>query len=98
MLILVLLLGPNEVKLYRINHYLASLVDKLLKFWNSVNLPATNNYSTGRNIRMAVIYCSNDIPAAKKLCRHILTLVGCYKCYKKVNRIESYQRFNFSGF
>ena len=98
MLVLALLPGPNEVKLHRINHYLAPLVDELLKFWNGVNLPATNNYPTGRNIRMAVICCSNDIPAARKLCGHISALVGCHRCYKKANRNESQRGFNFGGF
>ena len=88
-LILALLLGPNEVKLHRINHYLTPLIDELLKFWNGVNLPATNNYPTGRNIRMAVICCSNNIPATRKLCRYISALVGCHRCYKKANRNES---------
>ena len=31
-LILCLLPGPNEVKLYKINHFLALIVDELLKF------------------------------------------------------------------
>ena len=98
MLILALLPGPNEVKLHRLNHYLAPLVDELLKFWNGVNLPVTNNYPTGRNIRLAVICCSNDIPAARKLCGYISALVGCHRCYKKANRNESHQGFNFGGF
>src|SRR5438128_10326736 len=33
MLILALLLGPNEVKLHKINHYLVLIVDELLEFW-----------------------------------------------------------------
>src|SRR2546421_5947780 len=76
MLTLGLLPGPNEVKLDRINHYLAPIIDELLELWNGFNLPGST-----KNIRLAVICCSNDIPAARKLCGHISALVGCYRCY-----------------
>ena len=82
MLILELLSGPKEVKLHRINHYLALIVDELLEFWNGVYLPATDKYPTGKRVRMAVICCSNDIPATRKLCEHISTLAACHRCYK----------------
>ena len=96
MLTLGILPGPTEVKLHRINHYLAPIVDELLEFWSGVNLPITYNYPNGRNIRMAIICCSNDIPAARKLCGHISALVGCHRCYKRAN-IEN-GKFNFGGF
>jgi hypothetical protein len=69
----------------------------LLEFWDGVYLPATNKYLTGRKVRMAVICCSNDIPAARKLCGHISALVGCHRCYKRAN-CEEGQRQNFGGF
>ena len=97
MLTLGLLPGPNEVKLHHINHYLAPIVDELLKFWDGVHLPATNKYATGRTVRMAVICCSNDIPAARKLCGHISALVGCHRCYKRASSDEG-RRQNFGGF
>ncbi|PKC02388.1 hypothetical protein RhiirA5_425308 [Rhizophagus irregularis] len=78
MLYLGLLLGMEEVKLHKINHYLSPIVDKLLEFWNSVDLPSTDLHSTGKKIWMAVICCSNDISAARKLCNHISALVGCH--------------------
>src|SRR3954469_9582151 len=56
MLTLGLLPGPNEVKLHKINHYLFPIVDELLEFWNGVEIPAA-----GKNIRLALICCSNDI-------------------------------------
>ena len=59
MLTLGLLPGPNEVKLHHINHYLSPIVDVLLELWNGFDLP------TGKKIRLAVICCSNDIPAAE---------------------------------
>ncbi len=85
MLILVLLPRLNEVKLNRINYYLAPIIDELLEFWNSFSLPISDKYLTGTHIRLAVIYCLNDIPAAKKLCDHISALVGCHRCYKRVS-------------
>lgn len=78
MLYLGLLSGPNEVKLHRINHYLSPIVNELLEFWDGFNLPLINEYLNGRRIRLAVICCSNDIPAVRKLCEHISMLVGCH--------------------
>ena len=97
MLTLGLLPGPKEVKLHRINHYLAPIVDELLEFWDGVYLPATDKYPAGRRVRMAVICCSNDIPAARKLCGHISALVGCHRCYKRASSEEG-QKLNFGGF
>src|SRR5207247_10316200 len=97
MLTLGLLPGPKEVKLHRINHYLALIVDELLEFWDGVYLPATDKYPASRRVRMAVICCSNDIPAARKLCGHISALVGCHRCYKRASSEEG-QKLNFGGF
>ena len=97
MLVLSILPGPNEVKLHKINHYLAPIVDELLEFWDGIDLPVTNKYPTGKKVRMAVICCSNDIPATRKLCGHISALVGCHRCYKRAS-CEEGQRPNFGGF
>ena len=75
MLILSLLPGPDEVKLHKINHYLAPIVDELLEFWSGFDLPSSADNPEGKKIRLAVIYCANDIPAARKLCGHILAFV-----------------------
>jgi len=50
MLNLGILPGPHELKLHRINHYLALIVDKLLKFWDGIDLPVTNKYLTGKKV------------------------------------------------
>ena len=92
MLTLALLPGPNEVKLDKINHYLAPIIDELLELWDGFNLP-----TAGKNVRLAVICCSNDIPAAQKLCGHASALAGCHRCYKRANRKEG-RKSNFSGF
>jgi hypothetical protein len=91
MLTLGLLPGPNEVKLHKINHYLSPIVDELLEFWNGIEIPAA-----GKNIRLALICCSNDIPAARKLCGHGSALVSCHRYYKTANSIGS--KLNFGGF
>ena len=91
MLTLGLLPGPHEVKLHKINHYLFPIVDKLLEFWNGVEIPAA-----GKNVRLALICCSNDIPAARKLCGHISASVSCHRCYKRAN--SNGNKLNFGGF
>ncbi|GBB90189.1 hypothetical protein RclHR1_17070008 [Rhizophagus clarus] len=88
MLTLELLPDLEEVKLYKINNYLASIVDELLEFWDGVNLPSTNNFPADRNIRMAIICYNNDVPATRKLGGHILALVGYHRCYKKADKKE----------
>jgi hypothetical protein len=86
-----LLPGPNEVKLHKINHYLSPIVDELLEFWNGVEIPAAE-----KNIRLALICCSNDIPAARKLCGHISASASCYRCHKRANYTGN--KSNFGGF
>ena len=96
MLYLGLLLGPNEVKLHKINHYLSPIVDELLELWNGFDLPSSNLYPDGKRIRMAVICCTNDIPAARKLCGHISALVSCHRCNKTAN--NNGRKLNYGGF
>ena len=91
MLTLGLLPGPNEVKLHKINHFLSPIVDELLEFWNGVEIS-----TAGKNIQLALICCSNDIPAARKLCGHISASVSCHRCYKRAN-IKG-RKLNFGGF
>ena len=50
-----------------------------------------------KNIRLAVIYYSNDIPATRKLCGHIFALVRYHQCYKRAGG-EDRQKLNFSSF
>src|SRR5205814_3528649 len=61
MLILALLPGPNEVKLHKINYYLAPIVDELLEFWSGVNLPPSEDHLEVKKIRLAVICCANAL-------------------------------------
>jgi len=45
---------------------------------------------------LAVICCTNDIPAARKLCGHILALAACHRCYKIAN--VNGRKLNFGEF
>src|SRR2546421_11270119 len=96
MLILALLPGPNEVKLHKINHYLALIVDELLEFWSGVNLLLSEDHPEVKKIQLAVICYANNIPAARKLYGHISAKAACYRCHKRANVIG--RRSNFSGF
>ena len=98
MLVLGLLPGPKEVQTDKINHYLSPIVNELLEFWEGLELQKTANYPKGRKIRMAVICCSSDIPAARKLCGHISALAACHRCYKKAGSSNEGERPNFGGF
>ena len=91
-----LLPGPNEVKLHRINHYLSPIVDELLELWNGINLPKSAKFPNGKRIRSAVICCTNNIPADRKLCGHISALAACHRCYKIAN-VDG-RKLNFGGF
>ncbi|CAB4442105.1 unnamed protein product [Rhizophagus irregularis] len=93
---LALIPGPNEPSLHYINHYLAPIVDQLLELWNGIELSGTYE-STNKPIRAAVICCSCDIPAARKLCGYISARVACHRCLKKVQFNDRNQP-NFGGF
>jgi Transposase family tnp2 len=97
MLTLGLLPGPQEVKKHRINHFLAPIIDELLELWNGYDLPISTKFPNGKRIRLAVICCSNDIPAARKLCGHISALAACHRCHKRASGDDG-QRANFGGF
>ncbi|GES77597.1 uncharacterized protein LOC114575354 [Rhizophagus clarus] len=91
MLTLGLLPEPNKVKLHKINYYLFPIVDELLEFWDRIKISAAR-----KNIRVALICCSNDIPIVKKLCRHVSALVSCHRCYKAAG--SSGNKLNFGSF
>src|SRR5947208_3236445 len=59
-------------------------------------LPPSKDHSEVKKIRLAVICCANDIPAARKLCGHISAKAACYRCHKRANVVG--RRSNFGGF
>jgi hypothetical protein len=88
--------GPNEPKLHQLNHYLAPLVDQFIKLWEGIELH-THESPTGKFIRVAILCCACDIPAARKLCGHISARVACHRC-KKVANFDNRNQPNFGGF
>ena len=64
--------------------------------WNGYDLPVSVKFPNGKKIRLAVICCSNDIPAARKLCGYISALAACHRCYKIANC--NGKKLNFGGF
>ncbi len=85
------------MKKHHINHLLTLIVDELLELWNGYNLLASNRFSNGKKIWLAVICCSNNSPAARKLCGHILVVTACYRYYKRVSDDDD-QKVNFGEF
>jgi hypothetical protein len=95
LLILRILPGPHEVSLHKINHYLASIVNDLELLWRGVTLNRTFECQNGKNIQVALVLVSCDVPAARKICGHVLALVSCHWCKKRAN-YENRQN-NFAG-
>jgi hypothetical protein len=87
--------GPNEPKLHEINNYLYPIVDQLIQLWNGYNI-ITHEYNDGRLVRGAIIGCTSDVPATRKLCGFISARIACYRCYKSANVVGNQP--NFGGF
>src|SRR3990170_2233304 len=95
LLTLDLLPDPSEVSLHKINHYLVPIVDELESLWYRVTLNHTYEYPEGKNIYVALILVSCDVPAARKVCGHVSALVSYHRCEKKANYEN--QQHNFAG-
>ncbi|GET54803.1 hypothetical protein GLOIN_2v1775288 [Rhizophagus irregularis DAOM 181602=DAOM 197198] len=95
LLTLGILLGPKEVSLHKVNHYLAPIVNELETLWAGLTLNRTYECENGKRVRGALILVSCDIPAARKICGHVSALVSCHRCEKKAN-YENGQH-NFAG-
>ena len=95
LLILGILPGPHEVSLHKINHYLAPIVDELESFWTGVTLNRTFECQNGKEIRVALVLVSCDVPAARKICGHVSALASCHRCKKRANYENGHN--NFAG-
>ena len=76
--------GPHEPEL-TVNSYIAPLVQDLLSFWDGVELSVVNGSHIERKVvRCAIICCSCDLPAGRKLCGFLghSAHLGCSKCKK----------------
>ena len=54
-LILGILLGLNKANLYKINHYLSSIINKLKLFWQEIMLDSFAKYLKGKILLTALI-------------------------------------------
>ena len=87
--------GSHEPKLHEINNYLYPIVNQLNQLWNGYNI-ITHKGNNGRFVRGAIIGCSSDVPATRKLCGFISARMACYRCYKSANIMNNQP--NFGGF
>ena len=87
--------GPKEPKLHEINHYLYPIINQLNQLWDGYYIKTYEN-NIGRFVRGAIIGCSNDVPAARKLCGFISARIACYRCHKSANFVGNQP--NFGGF
>ena len=85
----------KELKLHEINNYLYPIINQLVHLWSGYNI-VTHENKSGRFIRGAIIGCSSDVPATRKLCGFISARVVCYRCYKLANFVNN--QSNFGGF
>ncbi|CAB4442066.1 unnamed protein product [Rhizophagus irregularis] len=63
--------------------------------WNGYNI-ITHESNNDRFIRGAIIGCSSDVPATRKLCGFISARIACYRCHKSANFVGNQP--NFGGF
>ncbi|CAB4487545.1 unnamed protein product [Rhizophagus irregularis] len=89
--------GPKEVGLERINHYLAPIVDELLKLWKGWRVPKTYQYTEGLDIKVALIIGSSDTPATRKLFGHGSAVMKCHRCEKRSTYSEVYKKTHYGG-
>lgn len=85
MLILGLLPGLTKVSLHKINHYLILIVDELDSLWREITINRIFECQTSKKVQAALILVSCNIPAARKLCGHVLAFILCYWYEKKAN-------------
>lgn len=91
--------GPKEPEL-TVNSYLAPLVKDLKEFWIGTDLYITTTGCHSK-VRCAVICCSCDLPAGRKVCGFLAhsAALGCSKCKKRFSAIgECSITRDYSGF
>ena len=92
--------GPHEPE-NSVNEYIKSLVNDLLQFWNGVELNVCTTTTVQRKkVRCALLCCSCDLPAGRKLCGFMghSAHMGCSKCKKYFPSIEGEKKLDYSGF
>ena len=90
--------GPREPEL-TVNPYLNPLVQDLLDLWDGIELEVCSGSHIERKlVRGALICCSCDLPAGRKLCGFLSHSAhfGCSKCKKYFPSAE--RGLDYSGF
>ena len=90
--------GPCEPEL-NINEYIDPLVEELLKFWSGIELEVRCGVYVHRQlVRCALLCCSCDLPAGRKLCGFLghSAHLDCSKCKKYFP--SSTHGLDYSGF
>lgn len=79
MILVGVIIGPKEPSLH-LNSYLHPLVNELKRLWNGILLE--DHYGRSLLVRAALLCCSCDIPASRKLCGFVGhdALMGCNEC------------------
>ena len=91
--------GPREPK-ETINTYLKPFIEELQELWSGVVLPYETHPLKQLCIRGAIICCSSDIPATRKLCGFLghSANLGCSRCLKQfVSRERERERGSSSS-
>ena len=90
--------GPSEPK-HDINTYLGPLVQELLDLWDGIDMAINTGTTTlTKNIQCALLCCSCDLPAGRKVCGFMghSACLGCSKCLKKFS--GTIGCMNYAGF
>src|SRR5436305_6404922 len=89
------LLGPKEVRLERINYYLAPIVDEFLDLWKSWRLLKTYEHSNGLDIKTALIIRSSNTLTTTKLFGYASAVMKCYRCKKHNTYSNEYRKTHY---
>src|SRR5205814_6247313 len=92
---LIVISGPGEPKLHKLNYYLAPIIDQFIELWKGIDI--STNETSSKHIRAAIICCACDILAARKLCGLISARAACHLC-EKVANFDDRNQSNFGGF
>ena len=85
------------MKLERINHYLAPIVDEFLDLWKSWRLLKTYEHPDSLDIKTALIIGSSDTSATRKLFGHAFAVMKCYRCKKCSTYSNEYRKTHYGG-
>ena len=91
--------GPREPEI-TVNSYLKPLVQDLLEFWEGKQVRVNSGSHVERSLlRCAIICCSCDLPAGRKLCGFLghSAHLGCSKCLKFFPSVGD-KKLDHSGF